>query len=1130
MEAVSHPSQSPVPSRRIVPEKIQTPITISEAWKELYFGSPSRLTQPGSSPNASAGTGRDSFHARISSNAADDDDSSDDGALSDHSEQLHPETGFDPFLTATRRARQTSTPSDNLANSSTSLPLSTSSGASGSSLLSAAHADESRLHLGNVNDAKLNARQQDSRRWNASAKMWAKVVNEVMFDSKQQGRIDLSRKNLTEISPAIADLSRYVALPPPRYDADEQDSTKRSADLDNFFLQSKSGGLVRHDSHLAPFSAHQHNDAATLHRRTFSRSQSVFQPSTTNSRSHSFVRTTSVMSTMSSRSNGSYRDHRDHRDRQATLSLFIGFNQLTKLPSALFQLQNLRVLSLRSNRLQYLPPAIGDLQNLSELHVPNNELRYLPAEILRLRLEVFTWFPNPYLLKPPKKGLLTVRPVLCHKARRGRQEMLPKLSEVDETTPVKGFDSGDSDDEIHASSFQREPLQPPPLVRAPATSQTRQRHLDRTRSELQVEGFLARGIEQLGSSSFASIREQDDDEGDSVDADQSQSTVDATAPIPEAAPAASVSVAASAPAVAATAEEERQRILEAAFVEDGSSDTQFDTTITTEEGGSSRAQVAGRSRVLAPKEMSGLPSLQELCIRKLLEPYDVADGEAQGIASPFLSPMVHSAGGGLRRRRGSSRTSSRACTPQLGAQAQQARQTSFGSMASRIRSFSSNGGPDDSKLGKRVPTLLEAYENGTLQSLAGELSRNVVAMLEAARRSATQDWGTKARLRKTPLPRKGTLARTQSAPSATLPAAAEQGQDVAAFAASQAQTSADDHDDDDEAYDLFGGIEASGSLDRGDDACRNPWFSRCPNPRHCEERAALAASKPRLGGEGQIRADIALHRGKRGLGSTSSISSLGTTLGGDAASVSSTDMARDLSMSASSDGGRLSPISQSSSVGTVGAFGGEGSSNDSSQPHKPRATWSEDAPQVRFSGAPGRMTGGGQRAGTSSFSRSSSSNWTHLGGGTVGGAARGMTRPHSTAFVRGFSSSSVLSASDLRSHSFAAGIDSIGGPDAVERDWPLEEHEHRQAPIFYQPVETQLEWISHIGGIKVAKLNDTRVDLDQASAGTTHPSSDSVSDANGRPSMLGAMGGFENKDLIPILWRGCSRGCLDFLV
>ncbi len=64
------------------------------------------------------------------------------------------------------------------------------------------------------------------------------------------------------------------------------------------------------------------------------------------------------------------------------------------------------------------------------------------------------------------------------------------------------------------------------------------------------------------------------------------------------------------------------------------------------------------------------------------------------------------------------------------------------------------------------------------------------------------------------------------------------------------------------------------------------------------------------------------------------------------------------------------------------------------------------------------------------------------------------------------------------------------------------------------------------------KLSEAQVELDgdgERNAGEAAAAS--VAADGAQPSLLGAMtGGFENKDLIPIMWRGCSRGCLDFLV
>ena len=85
---------------------------------------------------------------------------------------------------------------------------------------------------------------------------------------------------------------------------------------------------------------------------------------------------------------------------RSQLQFYLWDNQLTKLPSALFQLTNLGVLSLRKNRLRTLPASIGELRHLRELNVGGNELAYLPADIQRLQLETFTYVPNPFLAVP----------------------------------------------------------------------------------------------------------------------------------------------------------------------------------------------------------------------------------------------------------------------------------------------------------------------------------------------------------------------------------------------------------------------------------------------------------------------------------------------------------------------------------------------------------------------------------------------------------------------------------------------------------------------------------------------------------------------------------------------------------
>ena len=66
------------------------------------------------------------------------------------------------------------------------------------------------------------------------------------------------------------------------------------------------------------------------------------------------------------------------------LKLYLGTNQLRSLPSSLFDLTSLTVLSLRNNDLTEIPSAIVKLENLSDLNITGNPLRYLPWELLLL--------------------------------------------------------------------------------------------------------------------------------------------------------------------------------------------------------------------------------------------------------------------------------------------------------------------------------------------------------------------------------------------------------------------------------------------------------------------------------------------------------------------------------------------------------------------------------------------------------------------------------------------------------------------------------------------------------------------------------------------------------------------------
>lgn len=67
-----------------------------------------------------------------------------------------------------------------------------------------------------------------------------------------------------------------------------------------------------------------------------------------------------------------------------SLKIFLASNRLKRLPGEIFNLEHLKVLSVRKNQLRELPSAIGKLQNLVELNVSMNRLSTLPYEILEL--------------------------------------------------------------------------------------------------------------------------------------------------------------------------------------------------------------------------------------------------------------------------------------------------------------------------------------------------------------------------------------------------------------------------------------------------------------------------------------------------------------------------------------------------------------------------------------------------------------------------------------------------------------------------------------------------------------------------------------------------------------------------
>jgi hypothetical protein len=84
----------------------------------------------------------------------------------------------------------------------------------------------------------------------------------------------------------------------------------------------------------------------------------------------------------------------------ASIRLYLANNLLRSLPTEMFNIERLTVLSLRHNKLGYLPPAISKLTNLTELNLAGNRLEYLPWEILKLvkgKLKRLYAYPNPFI-------------------------------------------------------------------------------------------------------------------------------------------------------------------------------------------------------------------------------------------------------------------------------------------------------------------------------------------------------------------------------------------------------------------------------------------------------------------------------------------------------------------------------------------------------------------------------------------------------------------------------------------------------------------------------------------------------------------------------------------------------------
>ncbi|KAF9531790.1 hypothetical protein CPB83DRAFT_848741 [Crepidotus variabilis] len=197
----------------------------------------------------------------------------------------------------------------------------------------------------------------------ADTRLWDGAI-ENAFQSGQR-RIELTDTNLTRIpAQIISDLAKFTVLPAPRKTLDD-----------------------------ARLSMSTYRSTSEAPRRKFSRVQTAPASSTgiewgaSTSANTGRQKSSSSSSVLSSSS--------------PDIELFLGNNAISNLPTELWNLKNLTILSLRNNMITYLPSEVSKLENLVELNVANNELTFLPSELLSMEtLRNLIVNCNPYIPRP----------------------------------------------------------------------------------------------------------------------------------------------------------------------------------------------------------------------------------------------------------------------------------------------------------------------------------------------------------------------------------------------------------------------------------------------------------------------------------------------------------------------------------------------------------------------------------------------------------------------------------------------------------------------------------------------------------------------------------------------------------
>ncbi|PWN24989.1 hypothetical protein BDZ90DRAFT_234596 [Jaminaea rosea] len=635
------------------------------------------------------------------------------------------------------------------------------------------------------------------------SQFWTSLVEKV-WDSGDTV-IDVSDSQIMSIHPVVADLASYVAIEPPR-------SFEPTTSTSSLPLPAKAEAFQRHPSMAS--------------RAPFSRTTTTLLGSGPNS---PLAKTDSTSR---------------HSFPRGTLQLFLHNNSLTRLPSALFEVGNLRVLSLRKNNLTSLPAAIGDLAQLRELNIAGNRLRWLPAEILKLRLDRFSYWPNAFVRpaqdtgeKVETRAVFSITGALLANQVDDQEDGGWPTDENPGAADENGRDDTMETDFLASQPTVRTPsnqqesttplspnqgcgmMGPPPLpYRGGLYGQHLQagpsvaglapprRTFDRSRSDAQVDDLLSRGGGRMvGRANPAST------------------------------PSDLPSLTASPP-----------------LGQDG--DEPMPSGEAPAAPSESTAPIAGAqiSRILGPLERvpgaGALPTLRELCIRRLLSPYEasededdlVAHGADDSHATVMPSPSRSSPSASYRRSIVWSRVPS-------------------SSSAYQYRYHNTNG--------RRPTSLLESYENGALRDLemGNQMETRTIRALEAARRTMEGKWGSRSGITG--------LAGASAAGGDSwcrgvagtnrdhqVGAEGEEDGDEADASSSSSEGGAADADRKGSrmAPAPSGVMDVSSHLDtQGDDASLNPYFNRCPNPRH-QETHSLSTQAGGVGSDGDFTVDYPL--------------------------------------------------------------------------------------------------------------------------------------------------------------------------------------------------------------------------------------------------------------------------------